>query len=135
MRYLVGFVFVLALTTSPPSVAAQSSDETSPHAAAPFTLEYQPAVQPYEEARGRVLQSRNGLIGSSVVVGLGAALIGGGVALQRNLNQRPPPPRGDYVRLQRRLRRHRPRLSRRSHRDCGPRRNERIGSQLGQTQA
>jgi hypothetical protein len=79
MRYLVGFVFVLALTTSPPSVAAQSSDETSPHAAAPFTLEYQPAVQPYEEARGRVLQSRNGLIGSSVVVGLGAEPMGGGL--------------------------------------------------------
>jgi hypothetical protein len=83
MRYLVGFV-MLSLVASPLNAAAQSSDETSPHAAAPFSLEYDPALQPYEEARDRVLQSRNGIIGSSVVMALGAALVGGGAALQRN---------------------------------------------------
>jgi hypothetical protein len=122
MRYLVGFV-MLSLVASPLNAAAQSSDETSPHAAAPFSLEYDPALQPYEEARDRVLQSRNGIIGSSVVMALGAALVGGGAALQRNEVKQEGSLDTGVVRS----------LNWRSHDYCGHRRDDRIGSQVVQT--
>jgi hypothetical protein len=119
MRYLVGFVFVLALVASPLGVSAQAGEEGT--AAEPNLVEEpapsseptpeEPALELKLDAAGvevapspprtadgytlarmelRVKQSRRRLIGSAVILGLGAACAAGAVVASRNFADDEP---------------------------------------------
>ena len=110
MRYLIGFVFVLALMASPLSVSAQAEEEgatSEPNLQEPAppseavteepALEVpdidtlsQRAIEHHETRSAQRTQTpdqqraRCGLIASSVIVAAGAAVTGGAVAVARN---------------------------------------------------
>jgi hypothetical protein len=120
MRYLLGFVFALALVASPPSVSAQAGEESA--TSEPNLEEPAPTSEPapedpalqlklddagveiapspprtpdgytIEEMELRVKRAGRGLIGTSVILGLGVALsVGAAVCAKRN------PPSGEQL--------------------------------------